>query len=78
MAVRASTRMSIRWPPAEASEPTDTLVLSVGEYYVDLRVSRLDRQIDWALAGQHHVVSEDPGKLAAPICHGKAPRLTRN
>ena len=63
--VRASTRTSIRWPPAEASEPTDTLVLSVGEYYVDLRVALIDNSIDWALAGQHHVISNDPGKLAA-------------
>lgn len=60
MQVRASTRISIRWPPAPASEPTDTLVLSVGDYYVDLRVTKLDQKIDWALAGQRIVVSEDP------------------
>lgn len=63
MAVRASTRVSIRWPPAEASEPTDTLVLSVDDYYVDLRVALADSSIDWALAGQHHVISENPSEL---------------
>lgn len=60
MTARASTRISIRWPPAEASEPTDTLVLSVGEYYVDLRVLKEDGGLDWGLAGQRIVVSEDP------------------
>lgn len=62
MAVRASTRISIRWPPAEASEPTDTLVLSIGDYYVDLRVTKSDQSIDWALAGQRLVLSENPRK----------------
>lgn len=60
MAVRVSTRISIRWPPAEASEPTDTLVLSVGDYYVDLRVLKSDQSIDWALAGERLVISENP------------------
>ncbi|KEF51601.1 uncharacterized protein A1O9_12236 [Exophiala aquamarina CBS 119918] len=63
MAARVSTRISIRWPPADASEPTDTLVLSVGDYYVDLRVLKSDRTIDWALAGQRLVISEDPLKV---------------
>lgn len=63
MAVRASTRLSIRWPPAEASEPTDTLVLSIGEYYVDLRAAKSGQSIDWALAGQQTVISEDPREL---------------
>ena len=58
---RASTRISIRWPPAPASEPTDTLVLSVGEYYVDLRVRKDDGSIEWALAGLRIVISQDPG-----------------
>lgn len=60
MSARASTRISIRWPPAEALEPTDTLVLSVGEWYVDLRVSKEDGGLDWGLAGQRIVVSDDP------------------
>lgn len=63
MTPRASTRISIRWPPAPAEEPTDTLVLSVGEYYVDLRVKKSDGSIDWALAGLRIVISENPGML---------------
>lgn len=59
---RVSTRISIRWPPAAASEPTDTLVLSLDGYYVDLRVSKEDLSLDWALAGERIVVSEDPSK----------------
>lgn len=60
--LRASKRISIRWLPDPASEPTDTLVLSVGEYFVDLRVLTADQSIDWALAGERIVLSEDPCK----------------
>ena len=62
MAARASTRISIRWPPEPASEPTDTLVLSLGNYYVDLRVKKVNQTIDWALAGQEIVITEEPRK----------------
>lgn len=57
---RASTRISIRWPPEAAAEPTDTLVLSLGGYYVDLRILKEDQSLDWALAGERITVSEDP------------------
>ncbi|EXJ93261.1 hypothetical protein A1O1_01652 [Capronia coronata CBS 617.96] len=63
MAPRASTRVSIRWPPAPASEPTDTLVLSVGGYYVDLRVRKSDGEIDWALAGERIVDPQHSAKV---------------
>ncbi|KAL3471212.1 hypothetical protein BJX99DRAFT_237976 [Aspergillus californicus] len=49
---RFSTRVSIRWPPEPAFENTDTLVLSVGNWYVDLRVDRATQKIDWAIAGE--------------------------
>jgi hypothetical protein len=58
---RASTRITIRWPPAPASEPTDTLVLSLGNHYVDLRVRKIDGSIDWVLAGERIVISTNPG-----------------
>ena len=61
---RASTRISIRWPPAPASEPTDPLVLSLGGYFVDLRVRHTDGRIDWLLVGERIVLSEDPGSLS--------------
>lgn len=60
MAARISTRISIKWADEPVSEPTDTLVLSLGGYYVDLRIARVDGSIDWALAGQRIVVSEQP------------------
>lgn len=60
MAARISTRISIKWAEESASEPTDTLVLSLGGYYVDLRIAKVDGTIDWALAGQRIVVSEEP------------------
>lgn len=61
-AARASTRISIRWPPEPASEPTDTLVLSLDGHYVDLRVNKIDKTIDWALAGERILISEEPRK----------------
>ncbi|BCS18614.1 uncharacterized protein APUU_11442A [Aspergillus puulaauensis] len=50
---RVSTRLSLRWLPDPPIETTDTLVLNIGEWYVDLRVDKQSRQIDWALAGQY-------------------------
>ncbi|KAJ0416219.1 hypothetical protein BJY00DRAFT_237743 [Aspergillus carlsbadensis] len=49
---RLSTRISLRWPPEPAFENTDTLVLSVDRWYVDLRVDRATGAIDWAIAGE--------------------------
>lgn len=48
-----SHRKTIRWPPAPASEPTDTLVLTSARHrlYVDIRVLKTPRQLDWAFAG---------------------------
>lgn len=56
---RASTRISIRWLPDPAAEDTDTLVLSVGGYYVDLRVHKIKDNIDWLLSGERIVDSND-------------------
>lgn len=42
----------MRWVPEPPFESTDTLALSVGDWYVDLRVDRQSGGIDWALAGQ--------------------------
>ncbi|KAL4756540.1 uncharacterized protein BDW70DRAFT_10577 [Aspergillus foveolatus] len=52
MTKRLSTRLSLRWPPEPPFENTDTLVLSVGNWYVDLRVDRRTATIDWAIAGE--------------------------
>ena len=58
--VRASTLISVQWPPAPISAGPDTLVLGVGTYYVDLRIDRDDGSIYWALAGRRIVVCEEP------------------
>jgi hypothetical protein len=60
MTVRASTLISVQWPPEPISDGPDTLVLSVGTYYVDLRINRDDGSIYWALAGRRIVISEEP------------------
>ena len=57
---RLSTRVSIKWGSDPPAERTDTLVMSVGENYMDLRVKKADSSIDWAMAGKRLVVSEDP------------------
>lgn len=59
---RLSTRVSLRWLPDPPFENTDTLVMSVGEWYVDLRIDQKTNDIDWAIAGQRLVESEEPRK----------------
>lgn len=61
-----STRLSLRWLPDPPSEPTDTLVYNVGSYFVDLRVLKSDNSIDWAMAGERQVISQDP-RVYPPI-----------
>ncbi|TVY13543.1 hypothetical protein LARI1_G009261, partial [Lachnellula arida] len=63
MPARASTRISIAWPPAAPSEPTDTLVLGVEGWYVDLRITKSDLSIDWAMAGERITVPEQPATV---------------
>ncbi|KAK2808605.1 hypothetical protein FQN49_008704, partial [Arthroderma sp. PD_2] len=55
-----SARVSLRWPPEPAFESTDTVSLSVGGWYVDLRMDRESGKVDWAMAGQRIVESESP------------------
>lgn len=60
MAALLSTRLSLRWGTDEPSEPTDTLVLNVGEYFMDLRVLKENGTIDWSMAGQRVILQESP------------------
>ncbi|PKX90208.1 uncharacterized protein P174DRAFT_445145 [Aspergillus novofumigatus IBT 16806] len=55
-----STRISLRWLPDPAFENTDTIVLSLLGWYVDLRVDKSTGEIDWAIAGQRIVESQEP------------------
>ncbi|CAK7266070.1 hypothetical protein SEPCBS119000_001834 [Sporothrix epigloea] len=57
---RLSTRISIRWGDEPASEPTTTLVMGVGGYFMDLRVTKSDNSVDWAFAGRKETVSVSP------------------
>lgn len=61
--VRLSTRVSLRWLPEPASETTDTIVISVKGWYVDLRVDKTTGDIDWAIAGQRVVDSNEPRRV---------------
>ncbi|ETI22621.1 hypothetical protein G647_06697 [Cladophialophora carrionii CBS 160.54] len=60
MSSRLSTRLSIRWVPGEPSEPTNTLVMSVGGWYVDLRITKADGSIEWGMAGERLILSREP------------------
>jgi hypothetical protein len=57
---RFSTRISIRWLPEPAQETTDTIVMSVKDWYLDLRMEKETGEIDWAIAGQRIVESQEP------------------
>jgi hypothetical protein len=49
--VRASTRVSIQWKDLDAYEDTDTLVLTIHDFSLDLRVfisGPQKGQIDWS------------------------------
>ncbi|KAJ5921751.1 hypothetical protein N7454_009225 [Penicillium verhagenii] len=65
---RFSTRISLRWLPEPAHETTDTIVMSVKDWYLDLRMDQNSHQIDWAIAGQRIVESQEPlAKLEADV-----------
>lgn len=55
-----TTRISLRWVPEPPEETTDTIVLSVGEWFVDLRMDKKTEQIDWAMAGTR--IEENPSE----------------
>ncbi|KAJ5696874.1 hypothetical protein N7536_007286 [Penicillium majusculum] len=57
---RFSKRISFRWLTTPAEETTDTIVMSVKDWYVDLRIETATGKIDWAIAGQRIVESQEP------------------
>jgi hypothetical protein len=69
MVVQLSYRKSLRWVPGEPSEPTSTLVLDVGSFFVDLRMFKADSSIDWAMAGRRTVLSSSPCKSNHTALH---------
>ena len=63
---RASTRVSIAWSGAEPKEDTDTLVLTIEGYSLDLRVfispNLYAGKIDWSTASLVKEVLGDDGR----------------
>lgn len=55
-----TTRLSLRWVPGVPEETTDTVVLTVGDWFVDLRMDKKSGAIDWAMAGT--AVKENPNE----------------
>lgn len=70
-AVRSSSRVSIAWESAPAYEDTDTLVLTIHDYSLDLRVFTSGPQIgqiDWStVAKVSELEGSTTGTLLAPI-----------
>lgn len=60
-----SKRLSLRWVPEVPEETTDTIVLSVGEYFVDLRMDKSSGNIDWAMAGTR--IEANPNQIPRPF-----------
>ncbi|KAJ5798451.1 uncharacterized protein N7503_007747 [Penicillium pulvis] len=60
-----TTRISLRWVPEVPEETTDTVVLSVGEYFVDLRMDKASGAIDWAMAGTR--IEENPNEIPLKV-----------
>ncbi|EKV11268.1 Cytochrome P450 [Penicillium digitatum] len=57
---RFSKRISFRWVTAPAEETTDTVVMSVKNWYIDLRIETATGKTDWAIAGERIVESQEP------------------
>jgi hypothetical protein len=57
-----SHRLSIRWLPDEASEPTDTIVLTGARkgVFLDTRFFKANKALDWAFAGYRFEESTTP------------------
>ena len=61
-----STRAGIAWNGDPFDEPTDTLVLTGNSYFVDVRVRKAERKLDWAFAGtKTSEPGPDPGARAS-------------
>ncbi|KAJ5085358.1 hypothetical protein N7532_010129 [Penicillium argentinense] len=60
-----TTRLSLRWVPEPPEETTDTIVISVGEWFIDLRMDKKSGAIDWAMAGT--MVAENPNETPLKI-----------
>jgi hypothetical protein len=66
-----TTRISMRWASETPFETTDTLVITVGEWYVDLPVDKQTGKIDWALAGECIQESKDPRMIPISLSDGR-------
>lgn len=56
----ASVRHGFRWDKDEFSEPTSTLALDIGGWYIDLRYFLKDEKIEWAMAGKRETLQQEP------------------
>lgn len=66
MSAHASVRVSLRWLPDPPFENTHTLALNCGAYYVDLRTVIADGSIEWGMAGERIILSQEPRMAPSP------------
>ncbi|KAJ6131348.1 hypothetical protein N7523_001808 [Penicillium sp. IBT 18751x] len=60
-----TTRLSLRWVPGVPEETTDTVVLTVGDWFLDLRMDKKSGAIDWAMAGT--AIKENPNETPVKV-----------
>lgn len=67
MPAKAVQRISIRWLPEPAYEDTETIALNVGGYFIDLRVEKQTRSVQWSRAGERILLKDEPRKTFCKI-----------
>jgi hypothetical protein len=67
MPAQAVQRISIRWLPEPAYEDTETIALNVGGYFIDLRVEKQTRSVQWSRAGERILLKGEPRKTFCKI-----------
>ena len=66
MAARLIQRISMRWLPDPPYEHTDTVVMNVGGYHMNMRVMKGNGLLEWGFAGERTILSETPCELPPP------------
>jgi hypothetical protein len=65
MTAYLTKRISFRWKYDPRSETTNTLVMTGGNWFIDLRMKQVDGSIDWAFAGERKTLeTDDDGQSA--------------
>jgi hypothetical protein len=78
MPVRLTQQLGFRWIPEPPDESTDTLVLSVTDWFVDLRFSKADGSLAWGFAGTEEVLETTAQHGMSDILHFLVLRISHS